>query len=124
MFCHLLPLPALQIFAYEDAVLFYSKERTPQGRGKPKPERSGGIPMFTITELSSFGFHILNRNKIYHQQGQCGILQTFLVWDVGGGCGGFLNRNNFCFDAIFLLPLDNIFLNWFLYSCVFTFSFS
>lgn len=32
MFFHLLPLHALQIFAYEDTILFYNKEQTPKER--------------------------------------------------------------------------------------------
>lgn len=36
MFFHLLPLHALQIFAYEDTVLSYNKEQTPKERKKPK----------------------------------------------------------------------------------------
>lgn len=35
MFFHLLPLCALQIFAYEDTVLFYNKEQTTKERKPP-----------------------------------------------------------------------------------------
>lgn len=38
MVCHILRLPALQIFACEDGVLLPNKELTPKERGENKPQ--------------------------------------------------------------------------------------